>query len=99
MFPPEDPNAQPIILKCWFWFNIGCSWHEGRIEDANAETQTALITPRGTTYTVTVDFKHIQNVSLAYGYTGRIVESFGSPRARAPYLLDRLPASTHAEVE
>ena len=99
MFPPENPDSQPVILKCWFWTAIGCTWHEGRIEEASADSQTALITPRGTTYTLTIDFRHIRNVSLAYGYTGRILESFGSPRTRAPYLLHSLPAATYSEVQ
>jgi len=88
MFPPANPNAQPIILKCWFWSGIGCSHQEGEIEHADAETQTAQIGPRNSLALLTVDFRNIRNVALAYGSTGQIIESFGSPRTNSPYLIE-----------
>lgn len=97
MFPSDRLDYYaPIILKCWFWSAIGCTWHEGRIEEASAETQTALITPKGGDASLNVEFRHIRNVALAYGFTGSIIESFGSPRTRAPWLLSSLPESTYA---
>jgi hypothetical protein len=92
MFPQDNPTSAPIILSCWFWSN---GWQEGRIEEARAASQTAVITPRGSLAAVTVEFKRIHKVALSYGYTENI-EYFGSPRNMP--ILASLPASTYAEV-
>jgi hypothetical protein len=91
MFPPDNPTSAPIILSCWFWSSNG--WQEGRIEEASAASQTAVITPRNSLASLTVEFKHIQNVSLQYGFTGEVLESFGSPRTATPWLIESLPVS------
>ena len=86
MFPPENPNSQPIILKCWFWFDN--RWCEGQIEEASAETGAAQIIRRGCLVPVRIRFSSIRNIALAYGYTGEILESFGSPRRALPIILE-----------
>ena len=98
MFPPDNPTSAPIILSCWFWSAIGCSWHEGRIEDASAASQTAVITPRNSLASLVIEFKHIRNVSLQYGFSGEVLESFGSPRTATPWLLESLPISVYGEA-
>jgi hypothetical protein len=95
MFPPDNPTSAPIILSCWFWSN---GWHEGRIEEAYAASQTAVITPRNSLASLTVEFKHMRNVCLSYGF-GEVLESFGSPRTATPWLLESLPASVYSEVQ
>jgi hypothetical protein len=95
MFPPDNPTSQPIILACWYWSN---GWHQARIEEANAATQTAQVTPRGSLATLTIEFKYMRNVSLQYGFSGIVLESFGSPRTATPWLLESLPASAYGEI-
>ena len=98
MFPPDNPTSQPVILSCWFWSAIGCNWQEGRIEEASAASQTAVITPRNSLASLAIEFKHIKSVCLQYGYTGQVLESFGSPRTRTPWLLEILPVSVYGEA-
>jgi hypothetical protein len=95
MFPPDNPTSAPIILSCWFWSN---GWKEGRIEEAYAASQTAVITPRNSLASLVVEFKHIRNVSLQYGFSGEVLESFGSPRTATPWLLESLPVSAYGEI-
>jgi hypothetical protein len=97
-YPPKYKHLEhPLILKCWFWYSIGCSWHEGQIHEANSQTQRAVITPKGGDCTVEVEYKHIRNVSLSYGYSGKILESFGSPRTIAKEHADSLPMFAEAQ--
>lgn len=92
MFPDTSPG--PIVLCCWAY--TAGAWRECFVNDADANTQTVEVTPKGTLINERVPFSHVQNVALKCSISGEIVQNFGAPRIHRPETLAYIRGCSHA---